>query len=123
LGLVDQFGGLQDAIRYAAEAAKLKPAEVHAVYFEKPPGWEAQLAAMFAPADEDDAETAPSGLFGMIAAEQRGTLTRAIGDVRMLMSVQGVQARCLECGGYGPRAVSRVADVSLFDMLIAKLGA
>ena len=123
LGLVDQFGGLQDAIRYAATAAKLDPAQVHAVYFEKEPGWEAKLAEMFAPGDEDDAEAAPSGLFGMIAAEQRGTLVRAIGDVRMLMGVQGVQARCLECGGYGPRAVSRAADLSLFDMLIAKLGA
>jgi protease-4 len=123
LGLVDQFGGLQDAIRYAATAAKLDPANVHAVYFEKEPGWEAKLAAMLAPAEEDDAETAPSGLFGMIAAEQRGTLARAIGDVRMLMRAQGVQARCLECGGYGPRAVSRAADLSLFDMLIAKLGA
>lgn len=37
IGLVDRFGGIDDAIAEAARRAKLDPAKVHAVYLEKAP--------------------------------------------------------------------------------------
>ena len=43
LGLVDAFGGLDDAIAEAARRAKLDPDEAEAVWLEKEPGFGDQL--------------------------------------------------------------------------------
>ena len=121
LGLIDGFGGMGDAIREAARLAKLDPAKVHAVYFEKPPGWEAQLAQLFASGEEEDEASAAvraPGVFGAAAAERRAILAQALGDVRGLLTAGGVQARCLECAGFGPTRTP-AAEASLLDWLIA----
>jgi protease IV len=122
IGLVDRFGGMREAMAEAARRANVDPGEMRAVYLEKEPGWEAQFAAMFQPAEEDEDASRPQGMVGLVAAEQRATLTRALGDMRMLMRAQGVQARCLECGGLGPMAPARPEDASIYTMLLQALG-
>jgi protease-4 len=119
LKLVDGFGGLQDAIREAAKRAKLDPATVHAEYLEKEPGLAAQLAASFGQNDDDDA--AGGDVFARIAAERRGLLAQALGDVKRLASAGSVQARCLECGGLGPSDTAN-ADARLLDLILARVG-
>ena len=124
LKLVDRFGGVDDAIAEAAKRAKLDPTKVHAEYLEKEPGFAAQLAASFAHRDDDDdmAERATGGdLFARIAAERRGLLAQALGDVKRLAMAGSVQARCLECGGLGPSETA-ASDARLLDVILARIG-
>ena len=124
LRLVDRFGGVDDAIAEAAKRAKLDPARVHAEYLEKEPGFAAQLAASFSRKDDDDAAGDAAGggdVFARIAAERRGLLAQALGDVKRLATAGSVQARCLECGGLGPSETAG-ADARLLDLILARVG-
>ncbi len=109
-GLVDQFGGLDDALVWAAKAAHLKPGGWHPVFLGQKPQPLARLVAMLRHRDDDDrndpdANPADSGQardwVGLVASRQRDTLARAIGDAERLMAGQGAQAYCLECAAEG----------------------
>jgi protease-4 len=119
LGLVDRFGTLGDAVAEAAKRAKLDPTKVHAEYLEKQPGWAAQIAAQLNDRDDDDA--AGGDVFARVAADRRALLGQALGDVKRLAGGGSIQARCLECGGFGPSAAP-VSDARLLDLVMAKLG-
>jgi protease-4 len=119
INLVDRFGTLEDAIAEAAKRAKLDPKAVHAEYLEKKPGWAAGLAAAFA--DQEDEDASERDVFARIAAERRGVLARALGDIRRIATSGSIQARCLECAGLGPSAAAS-ADATLLDLLFARIG-
>ncbi|MBQ1498289.1 MAG: signal peptide peptidase SppA [Sphingomonas sp.] len=125
IGLVDRFGGIDDAIAEAARRAKLDPAKVHAVYLEKAPSGWARLIASFTDDKDEDGDWAdqPAGadLFARAAIAQRALLAQALGDARRLATGGSVQARCLECGGFGP-ATGSLDDARLFDAIAARLG-
>ncbi|MBN8808487.1 MAG: signal peptide peptidase SppA [Sphingomonas sp.] len=119
LGLVDRFGTLDDAVAEAARRAKLDPANVERVYLEKPPSWFSRLVAGWAGDRDDDSasDDQARGVFAVIAAERHDMLARAIGDAKRLSQVRSVQARCLECGGFGDMRASP-ADTSLLAMAL-----
>ena len=122
IGLVDRFGGLDEAVAEAARRAKLDPAAVRTVYLEKEPGWAAQLARSFRSDPEEAEGGAPTGdAFGRIAAERRLLLARAVADARMLATGGSVQARCMECAGLGP-VTAEAMDLRLLDLILARLG-
>ncbi len=121
LGLVDNFGTLQDAIAFAAKRAKLDPTKVHAEYLEKQPGWAAKLAEGLAQRDNDENAGPGGDAFARIAGEQRALVARALGDVARLTKGGSIQARCLECGGLGPSATA-TTDARLLDLLMARVG-
>ncbi|WP_137862623.1 MULTISPECIES: signal peptide peptidase SppA [unclassified Sphingomonas] len=125
IGLVDRFGGIGDAIAEAARRAKLDPAKVHAVYLEKEPSSWAKLVASFTDDKDEDGDWAdqPAGadLFARAAIAQRALFVQALGDARRLAKGGSVQARCLECGGFGP-ATGSLEDARLFDAIAARLG-
>jgi protease-4 len=126
LKLVDRFGGLDDAIKFAAEQAKLDPAKVRPVYLEKEPSaWLGFFAALAEDENKDDHEwaDAPAGpdAYARIAGERRGLLAQALGDARRLAVGGSVQARCLECAGLAP-VLPSAADRSLMELLLAKIG-
>jgi protease-4 len=99
LGLVDQFGSLDDAIAYAASAAKLRDGGWHARYLgSKPEPWMTLLQQL----RKDDEESAPPTGTGrdwaaMVADRQQAQLMRALGDGQRLLGARGAQALCLEC--------------------------
>lgn len=121
LGLVDEFGGIDDAIAYAARQAKLDPRSVHAEYLEKKPDrFTAWLNELFR--NREDADQGAGGdVFARIGAERRAVLARALGDVRRLAQGASLQARCLECAGLGPQAPAP-GDATLLAMVMGKLG-
>ncbi|HVR90797.1 MAG TPA: signal peptide peptidase SppA [Novosphingobium sp.] len=97
LGLVDQFGGLGDALAWAAQAAKLKPGEWHAKYLGKDADPYASLIERFAGDDEDASPAEGYDLAAMAATRQRRLVGQALGEVERLLGAKGAQAYCLEC--------------------------
>ena len=96
LGLVDAFGGLDEAVREAARLAKLGPDDAGAVWLEKEPNWADSFLASFAGDDEED--EAAGDAFTRMAAGPRQRLAAALGTLQGLAKGAAIQARCLECG-------------------------
>jgi len=95
-GLVDEFGGLPEALNFAAGAAKLET--WHAKYYgTEPHGYGTMLAGLFG--GDDDADSAGEGrdLAGLMALRQQDALARVGSGLVRLGSVQGMQAMCLDC--------------------------
>ncbi|MCP3729418.1 signal peptide peptidase SppA [Sphingomonas sp. MG17] len=125
LGLVDRFGGIDDAVAEAAKRAKLDPAKVHALYLEREPGFlEGLIAGLMAGGDDEEEAEPESGsdLFARIAGDRRAVFAQALGDAKRLAMGASMQARCLECGAFGPVAATMRADARLIDVVLAKLG-
>ncbi len=94
LGLVDAFGGVEEAIAEAARRAKLDPAAAHAVWLEKPATFIEGIAGMFAGGSESARSTDPISTLSRLRLAR---LTAAIADARGLVTGAALQARCLEC--------------------------
>jgi len=94
LGLIDAFGGIDDAIAEAARRAKLDPSADHAVWLDKEPGWPEALASMFGAEEE---ATTSTDLLSTLARQRMATFTGVAEDARLMMSSSAIQARCLEC--------------------------
>ncbi|WP_095012922.1 signal peptide peptidase SppA [Tsuneonella mangrovi] len=99
IGLVDQFGGLPDALDWVAKQAKLKPGEWHADYLgETPTRFDSIFRRLVSRDSGSDAaiSTGPD-LFARLAGEQQLQLGQISGDLDRMMRVEGMQAYCLEC--------------------------
>ena len=93
LGLVDQFGTLDDAINEAARRANLNRETAGVAYLEKEPGFWNQLLRGFA---DDDQQGSPD-VFSRLAQRPESILQRALADAESVLSGPVIQARCLEC--------------------------
>ena len=120
LGLVDRFGGLEDAIAEAARRAKIDPAKARAFRIEKQPDKWAEWLQDLAERESDDA-TAPRDMLARQAWLQRGWALQAVSDVRGLVSGAGVRADCLECRGYGAPHPRQAADEHGLMAMLATL--
>ena len=116
LGLIDQFGGIDDAIADAARRAKLDPAKAHAVWLDKEPSWREAIASLFADSSDDGDS---SDALTTMAHAQVAAVAQAVADVQSLMTGPAVQVRCLECPA--TRTV-RAEPKTLFAILRAGLG-
>lgn len=93
-GLVDQFGGLDDALAYAAKSAKLE--KWHAEYY----GTDADPYASLLEAltgEEEEAAPGATDLAGLVALRQEARLGGALAELGWLAGVRGAQAYCLDC--------------------------
>jgi protease-4 len=97
LGLVDAFGGLDDAVAEAARRAKLDPGKAKAVWLEKEPGFADSLLAAFANKDDNEDSLAAADSFSRIASRPRLLMLQAFSDVERMLKGSAIQARCLEC--------------------------
>ena len=94
IGLVDQFGGLDEAIAAAAGLAKLGD-ERGVRYLDQATTPFAEFMALFG--DEDDAEAAPTDAFAALAPAPSGMLDVALADLKRILSGPSIQVRCLDC--------------------------
>lgn len=106
LGLVDRFGGVEEAIAEAARLAKIDPAMARPLYIDpEPDPFTAFVARM---TGESEARIGSKGvardLIGHQAALQRAALMRAVADARTMAEGASIQARCIECGAFTPSA-------------------
>lgn len=113
LGLIDRFGGMDEAIARAAALAKLGD-ERGVTYLERPKSWREEFAGLLGE-DEEGSEGADA--FGGIAARERTLMLGALHDLRSVLGGPSVQVRCLTCPPVAPPRVS-AADRSLLERLL-----
>ena len=94
LGLVDGFGGMEEAIAKAAELAKLGD-ERDVRYLERPTTFTERVLAMLAGEEETDVRPADA-LAGLAPAPER-RLQAALAELASILSGPSIQVRCLEC--------------------------
>ncbi len=124
LDLVDQFGGLDDAIRWGAAKAGLEDGGFHPVYLE---GEVDPFAAFIGQMVESSLQSSPAAgggdLFSLFALGRYEEGTRVLTGLSRTLRPQGVQARCLACL---PALVAapqgRAEPASTTASLLARLG-
>ena len=117
IGLVDRFGGLEEAVAEAAKMAKIDPAKAKVYRIEKEPDKFAELIKSMSERDDEDVD-APRDMLSRQAMIQRRWAMQAVADMRGLISGAGVRADCLECRGYGaPRQVSAADERGLMGVI------
>ncbi|MEW4448709.1 signal peptide peptidase SppA [Qipengyuania sp. JC766] len=105
IGLVDQYGGIDEALAWAASEAGLEEDAWHVQYLADPPSeYNAFMRALFS---GDDTQAHSGGdVFALMARRQTALFGQVEADIEGLMQAKGKQAYCLECPTQ-PRATAR----------------
>jgi protease-4 len=96
-GLADQFGGLSDALAYAAEQAKLPKDGWHPVYLGAGTAPYASLLDRLGPDEDSAPPEAVRDWAGLVAVRQQAAIGQALAGLEQLLGRTGAQALCLEC--------------------------
>ena len=95
VGLVDRFGGLNDALDYAAKQAGLAAGDWHVQPLDtKPDTLTALIQDLTAP---DDGTQMRSNLAQVLVARRNAALGAGLEDLETMLARPGVQARCTAC--------------------------
>lgn len=95
IGLVDQYGGLDEALAWVASQAKLPDGKWHPLFLgANDDGYDSLLRTLLM--GEEDAATGRD-LFARIARQQQLLGGQMASDLERLFDARGVQAFCLEC--------------------------
>lgn len=98
LGLVDQFGGLTDALGWAADKAGAKKGEWHAVYLgESDARYDSLIRQLLVSGSGDGTPAGGGDIFATTALHSEQIGTRVARDAERLLGTRGVQAFCLAC--------------------------
>lgn len=101
LGLIDQFGGLDDALEWAAGEAGLEDGEWRAQFLTTPPDPFAEMLAGLAGTSVRQPPALVS-ISTQFAAQEQQLTARVLSDMERLLAAPGVQAMCLGCAADGP---------------------
>ncbi len=97
-GLVDQFGGLEDALEWAAAKAGAKKGEWHPVFLGESEENYDSLIRQIVTGDAEQGQPAAGGdIFALTATRSQHLGTRILRDAERLLGTRGVQAYCLAC--------------------------
>lgn len=119
--LIDQYGGMDDALAWVAAQAKLAKGDWHAAYLGEEPSVTDTLLRQWLVPEE---ELAGNDAFALFAGRERAAMSRVATDAERLMGTKGAQAYCLACpspmrtgasadwgqGSWLVRLVSAIAD-------------
>ncbi len=115
-GLVDAFGGLNEALADAAQRAKLGD-DWHPSFYGQDEDPYASLIEQLRGNEDADAPAAGMDLTGLVAARQQAGIDRVLGDLARLFEARGAQALCLDC----PVPVAAAKPVAAQHGLMARL--
>lgn len=121
LGLVDEFGGLDSAMAWAAAQADLGEGAWDPVFLGANESAYPALLRRLLPGAE---ESGGKDMFALLARRESDLATRMLADLRGLLAVRGVQARCMECpvaAGNVPPAADGQGGNSLIGLVARAL--
>jgi protease-4 len=118
LGLVDGFGGMDEAVAKAGALAKLSEDDRGVRYLDRSVSFRDSLVDLLALDDSEDDGSAPADAFAMYGRTE-AYLASAIADLSMVLSGPRIQARCLECAADLPPSTR--ADRGFLELLKAWL--
>jgi len=126
IGLVDQYGGLDDALEWAAQKAGVAKSGWHPVYLGTQPNTYETLLRRWL-VDDGQAVRAQAGgrdLMALASERQASLGQRLKADLNRLLRGGGVQAYCVECPS--PPTIATRADTAgwlgILAALVAKIG-
>jgi protease IV len=125
IGLVDQFGGLEDALAWAGAKAGLKEGDFHPVFLgAQDDSYDPLIRRLLtSEAESKTAVMTGSDPFALVVRKQDDLAGRLLHDAERLMGTSGVQAFCLECPGRPLAPSARRAPVGgmarLMQLLLA----
>ncbi|MBW8784812.1 MAG: signal peptide peptidase SppA [Novosphingobium sp.] len=124
LGLVDQFGGLDDALAWVAQRAGLADGAWHPEFLGAKTSPYASLLERLRGNDSAGPGDDGLDLSGQIAARQQGVIETAIAGAQHLLGARGAQALCLDCpsaptAGEGHASLS---DLGLLARIVRLFG-
>jgi protease-4 len=118
IGLIDGFGGIDEAVAKAAALAKLgDDRSVH--FLEAPRSYQDELLQALASRDNED--QAPTDALALLAGQPQTRFASALADVRSILGGPTVQARCLECSSALPAPRATNHEFGLLDLIRAWL--
>ncbi|SMQ62681.1 protease-4 [Altererythrobacter xiamenensis] len=118
LGLVDNFGGINEALAWVAKEAELEDGDWHARYLGTQVNqYDTLLRRLMR---DNSQQQASNDLFAMIAGQQTALKIRIAGDTERLLGTRGVQAYCLACPSL-PGAGSNSMSPSWLQQLLVLL--
>ncbi|MEM7689049.1 MAG: signal peptide peptidase SppA [Pseudomonadota bacterium] len=98
INLVDQFGGMPEALAWVASQAGLDKGAWHPRYLAEPiDGTQAFIQQLLTSAAAPSEPARTGDLFSQAAQSRQRTLAQIMADVERLTGEAGVQAYCLEC--------------------------
>ena len=102
LGLVDQFGGIEDALAWVAGEAEIEEGEWKARYLGAAQANYDSLirqlvVSAIAPVPAASTQSSGGDLFALAARQREVVLGQVLRDAQLLAGTRGVQAYCLEC--------------------------
>lgn len=101
--LVDEFGGLQDALAWAAAKAGAKEGEWHPVFLgERAENYDSLIRQLVAGGSARAPISQGGDIFALAARRNGDLMSQLTRDAERLLGTRGIQAYCLEC----PAAVS-----------------
>jgi protease-4 len=114
LGLVDAFGGIDDAVANAAQLANLGD-ERRVRYLEPPKTFKQELIEALASEQRDDS-AAPQDAFASLTRAPQQQLAEMLTEVSSILKGPSIQARGLECPPVAPARIDR-SDLSLLALI------
>ncbi|KPF62922.1 signal peptide peptidase SppA [Porphyrobacter sp. AAP60] len=103
LGLVDEFGSLEDAIAWVAGKAEAKDGKWHAVYLGESVESYDSLIRQLLTSSAGPAPVSNGGdIFALAGRNNGDVLNRVARDAARLMGTRGIQAYCIECPATAP---------------------
>ena len=108
LGLVDEFGGLPDALAWVAAKAGVKDGKWHAVYLgEQAENYDSLIRQLVTSSAGQAPATHGGDIFALAARGNGDVVNRVARDAKRLLGTRGIQAYCLECSTGSPRSAER----------------
>jgi len=98
LNLVDQFGGLEDALAWVANEAGLEEGDWNADFLgADSTNYDSLIRQLLMDSTGSPQQTRSGDLFAMAARQRDDLIDRLLNDAQRLSQAQGIQAYCLEC--------------------------
>ena len=117
LRLVDEYGGMTEALAWVAAQAELTDGDWSAVYLGDGESTADTILRQMLIGDED---AGGRDVFAVLAGQQRAGAGMVLLDAQRLLGTKGVQAYCLACPS---PALARAQGERSFDGLLSKLAA